>query len=250
MSRGKTWITSAHQGFVKGNVRSNTLLAVDFAIEAGAEMIETDARTTADGVLIANHDATVVGVDENGRPVEKTIAETTYADLQKIILSESEAYGIQRVATLEEMLLHAHVGGIDINIDLKEGFAHAEEIARLAVACGMGGHTVYAPNGSGFKTIFTILAIDPAARFIDKPCHFNEKTLAAYPDYRTRCFAYTADFSDENIAAIRKSGCMLAAISLDAETAPRGLALAPDMAEYPHTSDFVAIEKAFFEKDV
>lgn len=246
----KTWITSAHQGFVKGNVRSNTALAVRFAIEAGADMIETDARTTSDGVLIANHDATVVGVDESGNPVEKTISETTFSDLQKIILSESEEYGIQRVATLEEMISLAHVGGIGINIDLKEGFAHAEEIARMVVSHGMGGQTIYATNGSGLQTIYAILAIDPDARFIDKPRHFNAETLAPYADYRSRCFAYTSDFSPENIAAIRKSGCMLAAISLDAETAPIGLALSPEMAEYPHTSDFVAIEKAFFEKDV
>ena len=55
----KTWISSAHQGFVEGNIHSNTLAAYMLAARKGADMIETDARTTRDGILIVNHDATV-----------------------------------------------------------------------------------------------------------------------------------------------------------------------------------------------
>lgn len=244
----KTWITSAHQGFVRGGIRSNTALAVRFAIEAGAEMIETDARTSADGVIVANHNETVVGTDENGNRVEKKISETSFAELRGIILSDTPEYGVQRIATLEELFRLTHDGGIGINVDLKEGFSCAEKIARMAVKAGMGGKTVYAPNGSGLKTIFAVLAVDPEARFIDTPYNFNAEKLEEYADYRTRCFAYTSDFSPENIAAIRQSGCLLAAIGLNAENAPTALSLSPDMAEYPHESDFAAIERAFFSK--
>lgn len=241
----KTWITSAHQGFVKGNVRSNTLLAVQFAIEKGAEMIETDARMTKDGVLVANHDETVVGVNEKGERVEKEIISSTFAELKEIILSKNE-YGTQYIATLDEIFKVANRGGISVNVDLKEGFKNAENIARMAMNNEMSGKTIYAPNGSGLKTIFAILKIDEKARFIDTPNNFNEKTLSEYADYKTRCYAYTADFSKENIKAIRDSGCMLATIGLNSETAPVALALSPDMAEYPHTSDFEKIEKNFF----
>lgn len=63
--RNKTWITSAHQGFVDENLHSNTLAAYKLAAKKGADMIEIDARKTKDGVLIVNHDADVKGYDEN-----------------------------------------------------------------------------------------------------------------------------------------------------------------------------------------
>ena len=56
IKRKKTWITSAHQGFVEENLHSNTLAAYAFAAKKGADMIKTDARMTKDGVLIVNHD--------------------------------------------------------------------------------------------------------------------------------------------------------------------------------------------------
>ena len=67
-------------------------------------------------------------------------------------------------------------------------------------------------------------------------------------DYPAKCFVYTGDFSDENIAEIRESGCMLAAISLNAQNAPAAFRHHPDMAEYPHTSDFEAIDKDILSK--
>ena len=70
----KTWISSAHQGFVTDGVHSNTLAAYRLAAEKGADMIETDERTTRDGVIIANHDPIVKGFDENGEAVWPGIA--------------------------------------------------------------------------------------------------------------------------------------------------------------------------------
>ena len=55
------------------------------------------------------------------------------------------------------------------------------------------------------------------------------------------------DFSDENIEEIRSSGCMLAAISLNEDNAKEAFRHHPDMAEYPHTSDFEKIEKELFK---
>ena len=70
----KTWISSAHQGFVTDGIHSNTLAAYLLAAKKGADMIETDERTTKDGIIIANHDPSVKGFDENGEPVETSFA--------------------------------------------------------------------------------------------------------------------------------------------------------------------------------
>ena len=61
MEHKKNWITSAHRGFVEGGLKENSLAAYYNAFLHGAEMIETDARLSSDGVLIVNHDDIVRG---------------------------------------------------------------------------------------------------------------------------------------------------------------------------------------------
>lgn len=243
----KTWISSAHQGFVEPGMASNTLAAFALAARKGADMIETDARMTRDGVLIANHDPVVHSFDGTGHPVTPTITETDYADLAALCLT-ADGRAENRVPTLASVLSLAYFTGMAVNIDLKEGMAHAADIARLVMAHGMGGRTVYATNGAGMPAIRTVLAIDPAARFIDTKRNFTRDALAALPDYPARCFVYTGDFSDENIAEIRESGCKLAAISLHAGNSPAAFRHHPDMAEYPHTSDFAQIDREILDR--
>ena len=243
----KTWISSAHQGFVTDGVHSNTLAAYRLAAEKGADMIETDERTTRDGVIIANHDPIVKGFDENGEAVEYVIAETDYADIARLRLVRNGDLE-SRVPTLREILHLTYFTGMCVNIDLKEGLAHAAEVAHMAVECGMRGRTVYATNGSGAAAINLILGIDPDARFIDTKANFTREKLAGVKGYPSKCFVYTGDFSDGNIAEIRESGCMLAAISLNAQNAPDAFRHHPDMAEYPHTSDFEAIDRDILSK--
>lgn len=238
----KTWISSAHQGFVEGNIHSNTLAAYMLAARKGADMIETDARTTRDGILIVNHDATVKGYDENLATVEYSISDTDYADIAKLTLTP-DGDRQNRVPKLSEALHLAYFTGMCINIDLKEGAAHAMDVARLVAEHGMRGRTVYATNGSGAHTINEILTTDPGAIFIDTKANYTREKLAEVKDYTAKCFVYTADFSDKNIAEIRQSGCLLAAISLNSANAKDAFRHHPDMAEYPHTSDFEAIDK-------
>ena len=238
----KTWISSAHQGFVTDGIHENTLAAYMLAAKKGADMIETDERTTKDGVIIVNHDPTVKGFDENGESVEYCISETNYADIAKLRLIQN-GDAESRVPTLREVLHLTYFTGMCINIDLKEGLAHATDVARMVAACGMCGRTVYATNGAGAAAIHQILEIDPEARFIDTKANFTREKLACVKDYPAKCFVYTWDFSDQNIAEIRESGCMLATISLNAQNAPDAFRHHPDMAEYPHTSDFEAIDK-------
>lgn len=238
----KTWISSAHQGFVTEGMHSNTLSAFELAAQKGADMIETDARATRDGVLIVNHDPVVRGFDEKGRPVEYVISETDADIITSVILAPGDPHGIQRVPTLEQALHLCYYTGMQINIDLKEGSLHARDVAYLVRICGMRGRTVYATNGAGAKTISDILLIDPDARFIDTPQNYTREKLYMIPDYPKRCFAYTGNFSRDNIARIRDSGCLLACIGLNEGNAEAAFAHHPDMAEYPHTSDFEAID--------
>lgn len=239
----KTWLSSAHRGHVKENMHENTLSAFLLAARMGADLIETDARMTRDGVLICNHDADVRGFDASGAAVTLRVSETDAETVKKTILAPLDPAGVQYVPTLAEALHLCYHTGMLINIDLKEGITHAEEVARLVLAHGMRGRTIYATNGAGADAIKLILRYDPDARFIDKVKNYTAAALSPISDYPRRCFAYTADFSEENIAAVRESGCMLATISLDGATAPAAFRHHPDMAEYLHTSDFAAIDR-------
>ncbi len=244
----KTWISSAHQGFVTENMHSNTLSAFLLAARKGADLIETDVRTTSDGVMVANHDPIVVGYNEKGEEVSYEISTTDSKTILGVILAPNDPAGVQYVPTLDQILDLAYNTGMIVNIDLKEGSLHACDVARRVRDFGMRGRVIYATNGAGAQTILDILKIDPDARFIDKPKNFTAEALASVPDYPAKCFSYTANFSAENIAAIRASGCMLASISLDEKTAPEGLKWHPEMAEYLHTSDFEAIDRMMLEK--
>ncbi|MBC7461431.1 MAG: glycerophosphodiester phosphodiesterase [Thermoleophilia bacterium] len=64
---------AAHRGFHDGNAPyENTVSAYRAAVRIGADLMETDIRRTADGVLVLHHDASISGA---------YIAETRYADL-------------------------------------------------------------------------------------------------------------------------------------------------------------------------
>ena len=106
------------------------------AAKKGADMIETDARMTKDGVLIVNHDEDVKGYDEFGNEVKLVISETDYSDIKNISLLK-ERVEENRIPTLEETLHLAYFSGMCINIDLKEGIKNAANVARLVAKTGM-----------------------------------------------------------------------------------------------------------------
>ncbi len=244
MNSRKSWLTSAHRGFVEGTLKENSLAAYYNAYLNGADMIETDARLTSDGVLIVNHDDTVKGFNDKGKPVTYVVAETPWEILCSVILSDDEKWGVQRIPTLEQVLNLVYHTGLLVNIDLKNGYKIAEAVAKLVLKCGLQGKVVYALNGSGMAGINTILAIDPDACFIDRGVSFAE-AVKDFPERGKRCYCYTNDTSKENIDAIRNYGCRLALISLNADNFKASIKCHPDMCEYLHTSDFKAIEELY-----
>ena len=247
MNIKKAWITSAHRGFVEGTLRENSLAAYYNAHLHGADMIETDARFTSDGVLIVNHDPVVKGFNDAGEAVSYVVSEASAEVICSVILSHDEKWGVQRVPTLEQVLHLAYHTGLLVNIDLKNGYDSAVAVAKTVLKCGMIGRVVYALNGSGMAGINAILEVDPDARFIDRGAGFA-MTVKDFPERGKRCFCYTRDTSDENINAIRDCGCLLALISLNANNFENSIRCKPDMCEFLHTSDFAAIEEDYLKK--
>ena len=96
-------------------MRSNTLSAFWLAAQRGADMIETDARASLDGVLMVNHDPVVRGFDEAGRPVEYDIASTRSDVLRRVIMAR-DPYGTQYMPTLSQALELCYRTGMQVNI--------------------------------------------------------------------------------------------------------------------------------------
>ena len=84
----------AHRGF-SARFPENTLTAYREAVRAGADLIESDARLSRDGVVWACHDATLARLTGDARDV----ADLTSEDLSAIVLP-----GDERLTTLREVL--------------------------------------------------------------------------------------------------------------------------------------------------
>jgi glycerophosphoryl diester phosphodiesterase len=90
----------AHRG-VTQNCAENTIAAFEQAIAISADMIEFDVRCTQDNILIIHHDPKVA---------QKTIQQTTWADLQAINAN---------IPTLASALRHCQ-DRIQLDIEIKE----------------------------------------------------------------------------------------------------------------------------------
>lgn len=108
----------AHRGLALDGAE-NTMRAFEDALAHGADMIETDTRPTADGTALAFHDATLIRVVGQDRPV------TSVRDEE---LEHLRTAGDEPLARLEDVL--GTFTDVPINIDVKA----AEAIAPTARA--------------------------------------------------------------------------------------------------------------------
>lgn len=103
---------------IVGGTRENTLDSFRAAVAGGVEWVEVDARTTADRVLVARHDAVV----DDGRFVADLSAEVT------------DALGLMRIADLLDDL-PGHVGvDVDIKTSLEDALLPAGETTAALTA--------------------------------------------------------------------------------------------------------------------
>lgn len=108
----KIW---AHRG-ASGYRPENTMEAFELAVKQGADGIELDVHTSADGELIVIHDETVDRVtDGTGLVGEKTLKELKGLKVS----TAAEPEGIYRIPTLQEVLDLMRSTDMMVNIELK-----------------------------------------------------------------------------------------------------------------------------------
>ena len=136
----KVW---AHRG-ASGYRPENTMEAFELAIKQGADGIELDVHTSADGELIVMHDETV------DRVTDKTglIKDMTLAQLKELKVStDVEPNGIYRVPTLVEVLDLMRTTDMMVNIELKNSICFypgmEEKILKLVKEMHMEDQLIY-----------------------------------------------------------------------------------------------------------
>ena len=99
-------LVMAHRGDAV-HAPENTFAAFKLALDAGADLLETDLWLTADDVLVCHHDRTLERVtDSRGAIPEMTVAQIKNARVIGSYCAAFDAalYPNERVPTLEELL--------------------------------------------------------------------------------------------------------------------------------------------------
>jgi glycerophosphoryl diester phosphodiesterase len=124
----------AHRG-ASHDAPENTLAAINLAWEQGADAVEIDVYFSADGHIVASHDATTkrtTGVDR--KVVEQTLAELKALDVGRW---KDPRFAGERIPTLDE-ILKTVPDGRRMFIEVKCGPEIVEEFRR---ACARSGRS-------------------------------------------------------------------------------------------------------------
>ena len=127
----------AHRGD-NVNAPDNSYEALELAVSEGLPWIELDVQITADGVVVAEHDATLkrrFGLDE-------AVADMTYDEIMQheVISSTGGDYKNVHITTLEKVLLLAKENDVLVQVETKPSEKRPgleEEVLRLIEKTGM-----------------------------------------------------------------------------------------------------------------
>ncbi|MBR2509099.1 MAG: hypothetical protein IKB71_05065 [Lentisphaeria bacterium] len=228
------FMITAHRG-ASFEFPENTLLSMQKAYEAGADMIEFDLRGTADGIPVLLHDTTIDRTSHgHGEPESYTLAELKKLNFSYFLQRyEREAPACEKmeIPTFEEILAEFH-DKIPMNIQV---YAKSEkvlrEICRLYKKYDMydrGYFTIYPESIEAVKAIDPDIELCTTIGWIERTypeniricrekynCRFiqpvkeyiTEDTLKLMADIGLRSNVYYSDDPAE-IAILKKMGAM------------------------------------------
>ena len=154
----------AHRGApATSGAPEGTLEAFRAALDAGADWLEFDVRTTRDGVLVVMHDETVDRTTDGTGPVASLTLEAVRA---------LDAGGGARVPTVEQVVELAASAGVGVMPEVKDGAADPEVAGRLVEllrAADYLGHAVIQSADGGTLVRLREIAPEAATCWITGP---------------------------------------------------------------------------------
>jgi len=189
----------------------NTAEAFRAALAAGTDMVETDLRLTADGVLVCLHDADLKRLCGDPRAV----AELDLVTIRRLLPS---------VMTLQDAIAASDPLGLLLDVKLSEGAVVSRILAELSEAGAVG------------RTLLGLRDLDLIAMARAQASEVALLAFAADPDSAARARAaganwfrlWQGDVTAERTAAVRAQGLKLAVMVGQ----PRSIAL-PDYPPFP-----------------
>lgn len=103
------------------NYYENTMTAFEKAYEAGADMIETDVRLSADNALVLIHDDKV----DRTTNAKGSVAKMTFCELRE--LNAGDMANPEKIPTLEELISWASDKTLTLNLEIKEYYSKENE---------------------------------------------------------------------------------------------------------------------------
>ena len=167
----------------------NTLEAFAAAAEVGADYIEVDVRTTADGKLVLMHDATVDRMTDG----HGAVAAMTFGEVRRLRVG-----GKAQVPTFEEALALARGKNVGVYVDSKSVSA-VDAVAAIERNAMAERVVIY----GGESYLSELAAMRPKMRVMPeaRDAATLRRLLAAMPLKVVACDA--RDFNDETIAVAK-----------------------------------------------
>jgi glycerophosphoryl diester phosphodiesterase len=175
----------------------NTIPAFQEAIRVGADFIEVDVQTTADGKLVLSHDGTVDRcTNGKGRVSEMTFEQVEALDAG---IKKGEQFAGTKVPTFDEVLDLAR-GKIGIYVDVKN--ASAADLVSHIDGHGMTDHVVIY---CGLNLAKQIIALNPRLKVMPESRTVDNVHLLV-DQLHPKVIAYSAgDWKPEIIGAAKEA---------------------------------------------
>lgn len=199
----------------------NTMPAFQRAIDAGADFIEADIRTTSDGKLVVMHDSTTNRTTEGQGPVK----DLTFAQIESLDAGErfSPDFKGTRVPTFDQVLKLAH-DKIEVYVDTKD--ADPQALVDAIVRNDMQEHVVI--YGNPFF-LYDVHKIRPALKVMPEAENLEVCKLIVR-NIHPEVIAFDADdFKPEIIACAKAAGAKVYVDRMGSTDNPAGWQQAIDM---------------------
>jgi len=175
-----------HRG-AAGHAPENTLGGFETAVELGADIVELDVRTSADGVPVVIHDDTVDELTDGSGAVN---------DLTLEELRELTVEGSGEIPTLDEVLAFLADTDVDIRVEPKESGV-AEQVIAAIEEYGLAERT-------------SVVSFEPEA--------IREFVEAGVPDAVTLSLTTGEPFDEAFFEAAEELGCSWLSINMSSAT--------------------------------
>lgn len=192
----------------------NSVPAFDEAIRLGADFIEVDVQTTADGKLVLSHDATVNRCT-NG---QGKISEMTFEEVEKLDagIKTGPEFAGTRIPTFDQVLDLAR-GKIGVYVDVKN--ASAQDLVSHIDGHGMTDHVVIY---CGLNLAKQIQALNPRLKVMPESNTVEHANLLV-EQLHPKVIAFGArDFTPDIIAVAKHANAEVYVDRMGTTDAPEG----------------------------